>query len=198
MDRILGTYQDVFKDELGKLCGFKPQSMSIQTHYFGSSKLARCHMHLERNWKKCLFRMQEQAIISPVPFSNWAVPVVAVVKADGSVIVCGDYKLTVNQANQLDKYPLLDIDDPFFKLAGRKNYRPQPGIPASSARLNVAGVCYNQHPQGLFRFHRLPFGIHSATPFSNGVMKELLQGLNGVVVYLDDMHQVGMSPYRSF
>ena len=42
--------------------------------------------------------MQEQGIISPVPFSNWAVPVVAVVKGDGSVRVCSDYKLTVNQA----------------------------------------------------------------------------------------------------
>ena len=57
--------------------------------------------------------MQEQGIIFPVPFSNWAAPVVAVVKADGSVRVCGDYQLTVNQASQLDKYPLPDIDDLF-------------------------------------------------------------------------------------
>ena len=54
--------------------------------------------------------MQEQGIISPVPFSNWAVPVVAVVKGDGSVRVCSDYKLTVNQASQLDHYPLPGID----------------------------------------------------------------------------------------
>ena len=68
-------------------------------------------MYLERNWKS-----------SCLGCKNWAVPVVAVVKADGSVRVCGDCKLTVNQANQLDKYPLPNINDLFSKSAGGQTY----------------------------------------------------------------------------
>ena len=51
------------------------------------------------------------AIIEPVEFSEWATPIVAVVKQDGSVRICGDYRLTVNLAAKLDTYPLPCIND---------------------------------------------------------------------------------------
>ena len=41
-------------------------------------------------------------------------------KRDGSVRVCGDYKVTVNQAAKPDTYPLLRIDDLFTTLTGGK------------------------------------------------------------------------------
>ena len=41
-------------------------------------------------------------IISPVEFSEWAAPIVPVAKPNGTVRICGDYKLTVNQATVLE------------------------------------------------------------------------------------------------
>ena len=44
-----------------------------------------------------LDRLEKSGIIEPVQFSEWAAPIVPVVKRDGAIRVCGDYKLTANQ-----------------------------------------------------------------------------------------------------
>ena len=41
-------------------------------------------------------------IIEPVHYSEWAAPIIPVMKADCTVRICGDYKLTVNQVAKLD------------------------------------------------------------------------------------------------
>ena len=66
--------------------------------------------------------LQAQGIIEPVQFSEWAAPIVPVIKNDGSVRICGDYKVTVNRVAKLDKYPLPLIDDLFASLAGGKRF----------------------------------------------------------------------------
>ena len=45
-----------------------------------------------------LKRLQQTGIIEPIEHSDWAAPIVPVVKKDGSVTICGDYRLTVNRA----------------------------------------------------------------------------------------------------
>ena len=44
----------------------------------------------------------------------------------------------------------------------------------------------NTH-RGLFRYTRLPFGIASAPGIFQRVIESVLQGIDGVVVYLDDI-----------
>ena len=65
-----------------------------------------------------LDRLEKSGIIEPVQFSEWAAPIVPVVKRDGAIRVCGDYKLTANQASKLDTYPLPKIDVIFAQLSG--------------------------------------------------------------------------------
>ena len=69
-----------------------------------------------------LERLEKAGIIEPVEFSKWAAPVVPVIKRDGTVRICGDYKLTVNKAAKLDTYPLPKVDDLFSQLAGGKKF----------------------------------------------------------------------------
>lgn len=59
---------------------------------------------------QALERLETAGIIEPIEFSEWAAPIVPVVKRDGSIRVCGDYKLTMNKAAQVDAYlfPLLE------------------------------------------------------------------------------------------
>ena len=54
----------------------------------------------------------------PVSQSEWATPTVSVVKPDGSVRICGDYKCTVNRVIQSVVYPLPTNTEVLAALAG--------------------------------------------------------------------------------
>lgn len=41
--------------------------------------------------------LQETGIIEPVEYSDWAAPVIPAVKTDGTIKICGDYKITINR-----------------------------------------------------------------------------------------------------
>ena len=50
-------------------------------------------------------------------------PIVPVLKQDKvSVRICDDFKITINQASKLDRYPIPRIEDLFVKLADGKQF----------------------------------------------------------------------------
>ena len=82
-----------------------------------------------------LARLQRDGIIEPVKFSEWAAPIVAGVKPDGQVRICGDYRLTVNRASRLEAYPIPQIDELFASMSGGcrlHETKPQARLPAAS------------------------------------------------------------------
>ena len=69
-----------------------------------------------------LARLERQGIIEPVQHSEWESPVVTVLKADGSIRLCGDFKRTLNHYCVVDQYPMPRIKDTFAQLAGCKKF----------------------------------------------------------------------------
>ena len=69
-----------------------------------------------------LDRLEQDGILTKVSHSNWATPVVPIPKKDGSVHICGDFKVTVNPQLKVDQYPLPRIDDIFASLGGGKHF----------------------------------------------------------------------------
>ena len=56
-----------------------------------------------------------------VEHSNWATPITPVLKKKGTFCICGDYKVTINQALAVDQYPFKPKDF-FATLAEEKNF----------------------------------------------------------------------------
>ena len=109
-----------------------------------------------------LDRLEKLGIIKKVTHSEWATPIVAVPKKDGKFRICGDYKVTVNQALSVDQYPLPKPEDLFATLAGGKVFTK---LDLSQAylqlQLDEKSIPYVTH-QGLYSYTRLPFGVVSA------------------------------------
>ena len=57
-----------------------------------------------------------------VKFSDWATPIVPVPKADGSVRICGDFKVTIKPVLQIDKHPIPKPEDLLTVLAGGQKF----------------------------------------------------------------------------
>ena len=137
-----------------------------------------------------LDKLESMGIISPVQFSKWAAPIVPVLKHNGAVRICGDYKVTINQASLVDTYPLPRIDELLANLSGGKYFSK---LDMSQAYLQLPldkqsreYVTVNT-PKGLYEYNRLPFGVSSAPSIFQRTMENLLQGIKGVSVYIDDI-----------
>ncbi|XP_056135399.1 uncharacterized protein K02A2.6-like, partial [Lampris incognitus] len=137
-----------------------------------------------------LTRLTDLGVISPVEHSDWATPVVPVNKKDGTVRLCGDFKVTLNQALCVDKYPIPRIEDLFASLAGGQRFSK---LDFSNAYLQMEVVEESRKlltistQKGLFCYNRLPFGIASAPALFQKAMDQVLVGLPFTHCYLDDI-----------
>ena len=81
------------------------------------------------------------------------------VKQDGSIRICGDYKVTVNQAAKRDMYPLPQVDDLLASLAGGKSFTSR--VPASTIGPESTGLIIpasSRHSISWFTFSRKDYG----------------------------------------
>ena len=98
LERILACHKEVFSEGLGTLKGFK-----AKLHIDVGAKPRFCKARtvpysMRGQVEKELDRLVSEGILEQVQFSEWAAPIVPVLKADkSSVRICGDFKLTVNR-----------------------------------------------------------------------------------------------------
>ena len=62
--------------------------------------------------------MQRQGILERVEKSEWATPLVIVLKSNGNIRICGDFKVAINQYVETKIYQLPITEDIFAHLAG--------------------------------------------------------------------------------
>ena len=115
---------------------------------------------------------------------------VHVLKQNGRVQICGDYKLTVNGVAKLDTYPLPRIEDLFSSLSWGKYFsnldlaQAYLQLPLDEASRKYVTINTQKR---LYQYTRLPFGVASAPSIFQRIMDNLLQGIAKVYVYLDNI-----------
>lgn len=194
LKQLLSKHEALFRDELGTLKGTKAKihiKEGAKPKFF---KPRNVPYVLKEKLEAELERLQAQDIIRPVEFADWAAPVVPVVKQNGTIRVCGDYKLTINQASHTESYPLPRVEDIFSALGGGESFSK---LDLSQAYLQLEleesskkYLTINTH-KGLFEYNRLPFGVSSAPAIFQRTMDSLLQGIPGASSYIDDIVVMG-------
>ena len=124
LHEALSKYQDAFAEGLGTLKGVKAKIYMDQDTQPKYTK-ARAVLYALRTIVELeLERLACEGIISLVEFSEWPTPIVhvPVAKPNGTVRICGEYKLTVNQVPKLDNYPIPKTKDLVATLGGGEKF----------------------------------------------------------------------------
>ena len=118
METLLNRHADLFKEELGRVKGVEVKIHVEQPAILRFFRPRPVPFALKGRIEEELERLQKDGIIEAVKFSDWAAPIVPVLKSDGSMRLCGDYKVTVNRVANTESYPLPRIDDLLASLTG--------------------------------------------------------------------------------
>ena len=130
--------------------------------------------------------------------AEWASPGFPVPKKDGTYRLVVDFKKTLNPQLRIDHYPIPAPDEIFAALSDSavfvsldlKDAYTQLELHPDSQELCVVNT-----PRGFFRLKRLIYGVSSAASIFQSVIEEIVLGIPGVKVYLDNIliHASSMS-----
>ena len=187
-------HRDLFKIEQGHYSNCKVKlhrNDQVQPRFFKARSVA---FALQGPVDEELVRLEREGTVSRVDYSEWAAPIVPVLKANGQVRICGDYKLTANLAIKVDVHPIPKTEDMLAKLSGGQTFTKldmshaysQLELDDESKDLTTINT-----PRGLYQYNRLPYGISAAPAIFQRVMDGLLAGLPGTVVFFDDILVTG-------
>ena len=106
LDTLLKRYEDLFSEKLGTIHPFHTE---LQLHSEAWAKICKARpapLAIRAAIDSELDRLEAAGIIEPVAHSDWVAPVVVVPIEDGKIRLCGDYKVSINPALEVEQYPL--------------------------------------------------------------------------------------------
>ena len=176
-------YQDVFNDKIGTLKGVKAKFILKDGSQPKFHKARQVSYALCPKVEAELKRLEQQEIITKTNWSQWVTPIVPVPKKDGTVRLCGDFKVSINPKLHVDQYPLPRFDDIFSTLAGGQRFSKidlrqaylQMEVEEESKKLLTINTS-----QGLFKHNRLVFGVASAPAIWQRTIDQVLDGNHGI------------------
>ena len=190
ISKITTKFTDIFKEGLGTYCG---NSVSIHVKPGATPRFLKARpvpYAIKINVEKEIDRLVAEGVLQPISYSEWATPVVPIIKKSGEIRLCGDYRSTVNQATESDTYPMPTANEVFAIVAGAKFFSTldldraytQVKVSENTAKLLTLNTC-----KGLYTVHRLPFGVKACPGIFQRLMTALLAGIPGVAVLIDDI-----------
>ncbi|XP_043287520.1 uncharacterized protein K02A2.6-like [Venturia canescens] len=187
---IIKQYTELFDGKLGK---YKYEKIKIKLQQDVAPKFFKPRpvpLAMKKQLEEELKRLENEGVISLKSVNAWGTPLVPILKPDGKIRVCADYKLTVNQHIEDIRHPFPRIEEIFAALSGGEKFTK---LDMSSAynQLELTEdskeiLAWSTH-RGVYAINRLPFGIKSACAIFQKTIEKILQGAKGVVSFLDDI-----------
>ena len=140
--------------------------------------------------KKELSRMEKLGVIHKVDHpTEWVNSMVITEKPNGDLRICLDPK-DLNRNILREHYPLPKKEEIFAEMCGAKWFSK---LDASQAFWQIK-LCDKSKdyttfntPFGRWAYDRLPYGVCSAPEVFHKVMEQMMENINGVRVYMDDI-----------
>ena len=178
LDNVLAKHKSIFNDELGTMQGTKAKLFVKPDSKPKFCKPRPVPHALKGAIEQELNRLESMGVIKKVRYSEWAAPIVPVVKPDNSIRVFGDYKVTVTSVLEVDQHPLPNPEELFVTPSGGGGEKFSK-LDLSRAYQQIfldedsrEYVTINTH-KGLFRPTRLPFGVSSASAIFSSAEREV-------------------------
>ncbi|CAH4038755.1 unnamed protein product [Pieris brassicae] len=191
LDQLLQLYKNsVFKSNLDKILNYKGHFNLKENTQPIFIKPRRIPYTLKTKVDEEIERLCKLGVITKVDHSEWGTPVVPVVKPNGSIRLCGDYKVTLNKVILDEQYPIPMIEDIFAEMNGDKLFCT---LDITQAYLNMvmddesAMLQTLSTHKGTYKVNRIMFSVKVAPCLWQRFMDRLLQGLEGVKCFFDDI-----------
>ncbi|XP_043197488.1 uncharacterized protein K02A2.6-like [Amphibalanus amphitrite] len=190
VQELMNKYADLFSDK-PSTCTFEARLQVDETMPAKFYKARPVPLAMKQLVEDEINRQVQKGVLEPVSHSEWAAPVVTIVKPDKkSVRLCGSYDLTVNQASRLERYPMPRTEELLTQLSGGQRFTK---LDLKEAYLQLPlqeesrkYMVINTH-KGLFMPKKLQYGVSSAPAICQRYMESLLAGIPHTVVFLDDV-----------
>lgn len=139
-------------------------------------------------------RLESLGHLKKIDVSDWATPIVPVIKANGAVRICGNFKLTVNPCLVRDRHPLPLIDEIFMAFRKEEKFsqidleHAYMQIPVDESSQDYLTIITHE---GLYKYTKMPEGIASGPGDFQRKIEQCLAGIKGVIPYLHNIFCTG-------
>lgn len=183
LDNFLQEFNEIFNNNIGEIdLVEKSAPIAVQAR--------RVPYALEEKVEKEIERLEKLNVLTKVEDSDRGTPVVPILKPNGEVRLCADYKVTLNRCIKDERHPIPRIEDIFVKMNGGKYFCT---LDLTQAYLHMvmdeeSALLQTINAQkGLYKVNRLMFGVKIAPGLWQKFMDKLFNQLQGVQCFLDDI-----------
>ena len=196
-EKFLMQYPKLFSEEQGKYTGRKIKVVLKDNAKPVQLKPYHAPFALSQKITEEIKRLVKAGNLEPVACSEWATPVIPVLKKNGQVRLCGNFKVTVNPHVVVKKHPI-PIKEKIFKTL-------QVGQAWSQLDLKHAFMQFeidedSRDPltiiteDGLFRYTKIPEGYASSPAECQENLEIILKGIPFTEIYIDNIYCTGRTP----
>lgn len=117
-DTMLQKYKEIFEPNLNRIKDREARltlKRDVQPVYLKHRTVPSKLLPLI---DKAIQKLETAGVLVKLNTSEWATPIVPVLKKEGTIRICGDYSVTLNPNLLVDDHPLPTIDELFASIAG--------------------------------------------------------------------------------